>query len=173
MTPAARPPARRNGIAAVTTIGPPAELATLPGVQGTLALDLGEVAVHRPAAPTRPALRAVPAQRAEVESFAARFCAAVLEVLAGDRGPAQLLRCTTDEVYADLVRRSQALTQTAGSDQRVRRLRAQVQSVHVFCPHPDAAELCVHVRHGRRSRAIAGRLELREGRWTCVALQFG
>lgn len=121
MTPAARPPARRNGIAAVTTIGPPAELATLSGVQGTLALDLGEVAVHRPAAPTRPALRAVPAQRAEVESFAARFCAAVLEVLAGDRGPAQLLRCTTDEVYADLVRRSQALTQTAGSDQRVRR----------------------------------------------------
>jgi hypothetical protein len=45
--------------------------------------------------------------------------------------------------------------------------------VHVFCPSPEAAELSVHVRHGERSRAIAARIELREGRWCCTVLEFG
>jgi rhodanese-related sulfurtransferase len=45
--------------------------------------------------------------------------------------------------------------------------------VHVFRPGPASAEVSVHVRHGHRSRAIAARLEQRDGRWRCVALQLG
>ncbi|MCW2818238.1 MAG: hypothetical protein JWR42_1025 [Marmoricola sp.] len=138
-------------------------------VQGTLALDFGtSVLSHRTAD-----LRVVPGQRAELEAFAHRFAHAVVEVVGGDRGPAQLLRWTSEGVYADLQRRCALISRTAPGDRRVRRLRSQVRSVHLFCPSPGAAEVSVHVRHGERSRALAARIELVEGRWCCVALQFG
>ena len=120
-----------------------------------------------------PDLRVLPGDRAELEAFAHRFASAVVEVIGGDRGPSQLLRWTTERVYADLQRRSALLARTTPGDRRVRRLRSQVRSVHVFCPSPEAAEISVHVRHGERSRAIAARIEQVDGRWCCTALQFG
>jgi hypothetical protein len=138
-------------------------------VQGTLALDYGTTVQS-----TRtPDLRVLPGARAELEAFAHRFASAVVEVIGGDRGPSQLLRWTTERVYADLQRRAALLARTTPGDRRVRRLRSQVRSVHVFCPSPEAAEISVHVRHGERSRAIAARIELLDGRWCCTALQFG
>jgi hypothetical protein len=138
-------------------------------VQGTLALDYGNSVQS-----TRtPELRVLPGARAELEAFAHRFASAVVEVIGGDRGPSQLLRWTTERVYADLQRRAALLARTTPGDRRVRRLRSQVRSVHVFCPSPEAAEISVHVRHGERSRAIAARIELLDGRWCCTALQFG
>ena len=138
-------------------------------VQGTLALDYGSAVQS-----TRtPDLRVLPGDRAELEAFAHRFASAVVEVIGGDRGPSQLLRWTTERVYADLQRRSALLARTTPGDRRVRRLRSQVRSVHVFCPSPEAAEISVHVRHGERSRAIAARIEHLDGRWCCTALQFG
>lgn len=138
-------------------------------VQGTLALDYGS-AVQSTGAPD---LRVLPGARAELEAFAHRFASAVVEVIGGDRGPSQLLRWTTERVYADLQRRAALLARTTPGDRRVRRLRSQVRSVHVFCPSPEAAEISVHVRHGERSRAIAARIEHLDGRWCCTALQFG
>ena len=138
-------------------------------VQGTLALDYGG-SVQSTRAPD---LRVLPGARAELEAFAHRFASAVVEVIGGDRGPSQLLRWTTERVYADLQRRAALLARTTPGDRRVRRLRSQVRSVHVFCPSPQAAEISVHVRHGERSRAIAARIELLDGRWCCTALQFG
>ncbi len=141
----------------------------LGSVQGTLALDY-ETSLR----PTRtPDLRLVPGARAELEAFAHRFAHAVVEVVGGDRGPNQLLRWTTERVYADLQHRCALLARTTPGDRRVRRLRSQVRSVHVFCPSPEAAEISVHVRHGERSRAIAARVELTEGRWCCTVLEFG
>ena len=138
-------------------------------VQGTLALDYGSAVQS-----TRtPDLRVLPGDRAELEAFAHRFASAVVEVIGGDRGPSQLLRWTTERVYADLQRRSALLARTTPGDRRVRRLRSQVRSVHVFCPSAEAAEISVHVRHGERSRAIAARIEQIDGRWCCTALQFG
>lgn len=138
-------------------------------VQGTLALDYGS-AVRS----TRtPELRLVPGDRAELEAFAHRFAHAVVEVVGGDRGPSQLLRWTSERVYADLQRRAALLARTTPGDRRVRRLRSQVRTVHVFCPSAEAAEISVHVRHGERSRAIAARIELLGGRWCCTALEFG
>jgi hypothetical protein len=138
-------------------------------VQGTLALDY-ESTVRSTRSPD---LHVVPGDRAGLEAFAHRFASAVVEVMAGDRGPSQLLRWTTEPVYADLQRRASLLSRTTPGDRRVRRLRSQVRSVHVFCPSAEAAEISVHVRHGERSRAIAGRIELVGGRWCCTALQFG
>jgi hypothetical protein len=164
------PPFRRAGASRVVTIRPPdLPAAPVASTQGTLALEYED----QPAPQRRPDLHVVSGLRAELDTFAKRFCAAVVEVVGGDRGPQQLLRWTTAEVYADLVRRCEALAGTTGNDQRLRRLRAQVRSVHLFCPTARSAELSVHVRHGQRSRAIAARLEHLEGRWTCVALQFG
>jgi hypothetical protein len=138
-------------------------------IQGTLALDYGD-AVRSTRTPD---LRVLPGDRAELEAFAHRFASAVVEVIGGDRGPSQLLRWTTERVYADLQRRATLLARTTPGDRRVRRLRSQVRSVHVFCPSPEAAEISVHVRHGERSRAIAARIEQVGGRWCCTALQFG
>jgi hypothetical protein len=143
-------------------------------LQGTLALEFDPP--PRPAhvaGADGPTLTLVPGGRAELESFAHRFAHVVVEVVGGDRGPSQLLRCTTERVYEDLRRRASLLQQTTPSDRRVRRLRSQVRSVRVFCPSPYAAELSVHVRQGARSKAIAARLELVEGRWCCTALEFG
>jgi hypothetical protein len=138
-------------------------------VQGTLALDYGAPAP----ALRHPDLRLLPGARVELEAFANRFAGAVVEVIGGDRGPSQLLRWTTARVYADLQRRAALLARTTPQDRRVRRLRSQVRSVHVFCPSPEAAEISVHVRQGERSRAIAARIELVEDRWCCTALEFG
>lgn len=138
-------------------------------IQGTLALDYPREVRATPS----PGLRLVAGGRAELESFAHRFARAVVEVVGGDRGPSQLLRWTSEQVYAELQRRSTLLAGTTPGDRRVRRLRSHVRSVHLFCPSPEAAEISVHVRHGERSRAIAARIELVSGRWCCTALQFG
>ncbi len=138
-------------------------------LQGTLALDFRGAARS-----TRsPDLRVLPGDRAHLEAFAHRFASAVVEVVGGDRGPSQLLRWTSEAVYADLQRRSALLARTTPGDRRVRRLRSQVRSVHLFYPSPVAAEISVHVRQGERSRAIAARIDLLDGQWCCTALQFG
>ena len=147
------------------TIAPPPPLS----IQGTLALDFG----HRVRSSRAPELRLVPGERLELEGFAHRFAKAVVEVMGGDRGPSQLLRWTSETVYAELCQRVALLHRTTPNDRRVRRLRSQVQSVHLFCPSSRSAEVSIHVRRGQRSRAIAARLEVVEGRWTCTALQFG
>lgn len=160
------------------------EAAPAAEVQGTLALDV----LRTPVSPPRRHLAAVaPADRTgasaedgpgfpsdpEVRAWAARFAQAVVEVAGGDRPLAQLLRWTSPRVYAELGRRVRVMAQSRPVEQRRRTLRPQVRSVHLCRPVPTVAEVSVHVRHGRRSRAIAARLELRSDRWTCTALRIG
>ena len=161
-----------TGIAGVTRLS---SARSAPGpiplaiTQGTLALDLD----RHPGMPHTPELRVVAGGDGRIEAWSARFAQAVIEVVGGDRNPHQLLRCTSPGVYAELARRSAALNQVASPEQRRRRLRAQVRSVHVFQPGPLSGEVSVHVRHGERSRALAARIEQLEGRWVCTALEFG
>lgn len=174
-----RPLARsRSGATRVTSLvvpdrGGPGGTVPTAGTQGTLALQFPDAPSLLPRPEGRAGWQVVQGHRAELDAFAGRFSAAVVEVIGGDRGPRQLLRWTSEDVYEDLQQRSEALARATPVDQRVRRLRAQVRSVHLFCPSPEAAELSVHVRHGQRSRAIAARLEWRRQRWQCTALQFG
>lgn len=137
--------------------------------QGVLTLDLPLTAAF----PDRPNLRLVSGDEPDLDAFAARFAQAVVEVIGGDRGVYQLMRWTTVEVYDDLQRRSSTLQRTTAPDRRLRRLRAQVRSVHLSRPQQDVAEISIHVRHGERSRAIAARIEFIEGRWRCTVLEFG
>lgn len=161
-------------------------------VQGTLALDVlrrPELPAQRHLAPVADSRAGLPVledgapvaasrpadapQDHEVRAWAARFAQAVVEVTGGDRPLPQLLRWTSPRVYAELGRRVRVMAQSRPVDQRRRTLRPQVRSVHLCRPVPTVAEVSVHVRHGRRSRAIAARLELRSGRWTCTALRIG
>jgi hypothetical protein len=157
------------GVAASTTLRPvDIEQVPVAAHQGALPLQLGA-----PGLPRRPELSVVTGTTTGVEAFAARLAQAVVEVISGDRGVHQLMRWTTDSVYADLLRRTHSLQRVVPGELRVRRVRAQVRSVHLFRPRDGVAELSVHVRHGHRSRAIAGRIELIESRWRCTVLEFG
>lgn len=145
-------------------------------VDGSLALA-GRAPGTPPGTPM-PDLRVVGAARErrrpeEVQAWAARFAQAVVEVLGGDRPLSQLVRWTSQRVHAELERRLSLLAHTATASRRMRAVRPQVRSVHVCRPTAEAAEVSVHVRHGPRSRAIAARLELVDGRWQCTALQLG
>lgn len=169
-----RPPAPPAQWATVTRLTPtPAAPETVPVavVQGTLALDLRS-SMGMPE-PTE--LRVVESDRpsTDVHAWSARFAQAVVEVLGGDRPLTQLIRWTTSRVYSDLGRRVTILGRTAPAGQRRRTIRPQVRSVHVFQPTPESAEVSVHVRHGHRSRAIAARLDLGNGRWQCSELRLG
>ncbi len=171
-----RPPAPVRGIASVSRLSPLRAdgVTPLEAVQGTLALDLGELA----GAPTRPLPHlsvAVPPSSPdpELRLWAHRFAQAVVEVTGGDRPLSQLLRWTSARVYHDLGRRVQVMAQTRPAPQRRRTIRPQVRSVRVFQPEPRCAEVSVHVRYGPRSRAIAARLERRRGSWTCTELELG
>lgn len=171
-----RPPAPSTESATVTRLGgagrPGADQVPLASVQGTLALDIrGCLGM-----PQTPELRVVEDSGRvvdDVSKWSARFAQAVVEVVGGDRPLTQLVRWTTGRVYTDLERRVRILARTSPSAQRLRTVRPQVRSVHVFQPTPETAEVSVHVRHGQRSRALAARLELDEGRWQCTALQLG
>lgn len=163
-------------------------------VQGTLALTF-VLPSGVPAAPAPPAgLRllprpadrpaAVPDEPAEDDDFgprptsrtdlpdprtwAARLVQALVEVLAGDRPAAQLVRWTTTEVYETVtaaVPAGQAVT--AGPR------RALVRSVHVTEPRDGVAEVAAVVRHAARCAAVALRIEGLDGRWQCTALHLG
>jgi hypothetical protein len=184
---ARRPPAPAPRGTTVTRLGPAGgsaesrERVPVATVQGTLALDLDLDPAPEPgllsATPPAPDLRIVPAgtpvEHQELRLWTTRFAQATVEVLAGDRPLPQLLRWTSARVYQDLERRARILAQKAPTPPRGRRVRPQVRSVHVFRPGPRSAEVSVHVRHGHRSRAMAARLEERDGSWRCVALQLG
>ncbi|MEO7981022.1 MAG: Rv3235 family protein [Sporichthyaceae bacterium] len=104
----------------------------------------------------------------EARGWAGRFAQAMVEVLAGDRPLAQLVRFTTTGVYdevAGLIARPDVT--------RADTARGVVRSVHVSEPADGIAEICALVRRGARSTALALRVEGLDGRWQCTALELG
>lgn len=163
--------------------------AAAPAVQGTLALAF-VLPSGLPSSPTAPPdLRLVPAVPEAIEEedavdfgpqptatadlpeargWAARFAQALVEVMAGDRPLAQLIRWTTSDVY-DEVAGLVAGPGVGPADAA----RGVVRSVHVSEPTDGVAEVCALVRRGVRSTALALRLEGLDGRWQCSALELG
>jgi Family of unknown function (DUF6459) len=170
----------------------PGAPAPVSGVQGTLALAFtlpsGLPAAPDPSVSLRllpdlpsdaaeedPAFAAQHTARADLPEpcrWAGRLAQALVEVMAGDRPLAQLLRWTDEGVYDELNRRVSILAGRSAADRR-RPLRAVVRSVRVSEPADGIAEACALVQHGIRSRALAFRLEGCDGRWRCTALQVG
>jgi hypothetical protein len=106
----------------------------------------------------------------EPAPWARTLAQATAEVVAGNRPVGQLLRWTTQEVYARIERaaaRRPAVGPTGRPPSPV------VRSVRLVEPADGVVEACAVVRTGRRSRALALRLEGLDGRWRCTALELG
>ena len=152
----------------------------LASVQGSLALDLTPRT-----APPRPRLRSTrtfdlvavaAAERGHVDAFVGRYLQAVVEIAAGDRPLAQVLRHTVPEVYDDLAGRARAVAAVSGAAPAGRGpnpARPVVIGVRTALIRSDAVEASAHVRYGRRSRAVAARFEVVRDRWQCVAISWG
>ena len=149
-------------------------------VQGTLALDIGPQ-LAPPFVPDVPALAGAdtvpvsPAVRRELTRWAMTFAQACVEVVLGDRPASQLVRWTTPEIHREVAYRAGVVARAGVHGRGGRRppVRPQVQNVRTCFVADDAVEMCVRVKYGERSRAIAGRLEVIGGRWQCTALEFG
>jgi hypothetical protein len=102
------------------------------------------------------------------QAWARHFTQAALEVVAGLRQPAQLVRWTSEEVQAAL-RRRHALARRRGPSP----VRGSVRSVHVAHPARGVAEVAAVVADGTRHRAVAFRMEGAAGRWRVTALELG
>jgi hypothetical protein len=101
-----------------------------------------------------------------------RLAQALAEVVCGARPLGQLLRWTTESVYADVGHRLTALARDGAPGTRGIATPV-VRSVHVSEPCPGVAEVCALVQRGGRAIALALRLEGRDGRWQCTALEMG
>ena len=181
MTPAtetSRAPGERHADVVPLPVPPPTPVAS---VQGTLALDLGpQLEVPEPALSRGPGVGvdvvAVDlVRRRRFEQHAARIGAALVEIVGGDRPVSQVLRWTTPEVYQDLGRRAHLVAAAAGRSPGtggVQSVRPQLVAAHTSFVSPTCAEVSLHVRYGRRSRAVAARFELIRDRWQVSALEF-
>jgi Family of unknown function (DUF6459) len=131
-----------------------------------------------------------PAGLPDAKIWTGRLVQAVVEVLGGERPLAQLLRWTTPDVYSSLAARVRATTlrrtprrpggrpwagelPPAPSSDDSAASRALVRSVHVSQPAHGVVEATAVIKRGPRTKAIALRLEGREGRWRCTALEMG
>jgi hypothetical protein len=113
------------------------------------------------------------AQLPEPSPWAGRLVQAIVEVTAGRRPAAQLIRWTTTTVFDAISARNLAARRALATGATARRVAPVVRSVHVFEPRDGVAEVSAVVTQDQRCRAIALRLEGVDGRWQCTALQFG
>ncbi len=153
-------------------------------VQGALALDLVANEAPPDVTPARPRIASDvvlvhPSTREDVERWIGAFVQALVEVVCGDRPASQLVRWTTADIHREVSYRATVVAR-AGAHQagqgRVRRghaTRPQVASVHISFTTSRHVEFCGVVRHGARSRFVAGCIERRARRWTCTELEFG
>jgi hypothetical protein len=106
-------------------------------------------------------------------TFADAVLRRVLEVIDRRRPIAQLRPMLTPPLMDMVFTLTRAV---AGPDKAavLRRVRLRTASVDEHQPHqPTAAEVFAMYTRGQRVRAIAGRIEVSEGRWRLVALQIG
>ena len=156
---------------AAQRIDVPAEETRPPAAQGRLELPLGagtpgprtllvDTNVPEPSIPLP-----------DPQAWVATFVQAAVEVAAATRQPGQLVRWTTLDVHAMLVRRSalSARFDRAGAQRR----RALVRTVIVCRPAPDVCEASAVVSDGDRVRAVALRAEALDDRWRVCALEIG
>ncbi|MFP5336653.1 MAG: Rv3235 family protein [Actinomycetes bacterium] len=99
---------------------------------------------------------------------------AVVEVLAGTRPAAQLVRWLSADVYAALQRRAALaarLARPAAASGPAR--RPVVRAVRTSAPADGVVEASAVVLDRGRIRAVAVRLEGLDGRWRATALEVG
>jgi hypothetical protein len=107
--------------------------------------------------------------------WSATFAQALAETLTGVRPAAQLGAWTTRPVQGLVERRAILSRAATAGDRSVRReaSRARLGRLHICRPNPTAVETTVALHCAGRTRALAFRLEARDGRWVCTALELG
>ena len=154
--PPGRPPLAVQGVLTLVVGGPSVEPAEPFGAADDEA-DFG---------PQPTATRELP----PAAEWGRRLVQVVVEVMCGQRPPAQLVRWTSQEVYAEVL--SQTLPAPRPGAPVTRR-RPRVGSVRVCEPVDGVAELSAVVHGQYRVQALAVRLEGRDGRWQATALATG
>jgi hypothetical protein len=144
----------------------------LPVPQPMLDLELAEAAFDVPSHLAGGEWMATPPpELPDPSSWCISLARLLIETLQGLRPIGQLNRWVDEHVLAAItLYRRQHAERPAG--QRPAR-PAVLQSVHVQFPAPLAVEAAAHLRLGRRSIAIAFRLEEFYGRWLCTAVEIG
>jgi hypothetical protein len=105
----------------------------------------------------------------DAQEWSTALALAVIQTLLGQRPLAQLNRWIAEEVLVAIgiyQRRSLSLHGRLAVPTALRSIRVQ----H---PDPEVAEVSAHVVIGRRSAAMAFRLEALGDRWLCTALELG
>ena len=105
----------------------------------------------------------------DAREWSTTLALALIQALLGQRPVAQLNRWVVDEALVGISmyqRRSLALHGRIA-------IPAAVRSVRVQHPDPGVAEVAAHVALGKRSTAMAFRLEALGDRWLCTALELG
>ena len=134
--------------------------------------EAGAVPAHRGVRVTIVKARWAARQRPELpdaQEWSTALALAVIQTLLGQRPIAQLNRWVADEVLVAISayqRRSLSLHGRLA-------IPTALRSVRVQHPDPEVAEVSAHAVIGRRSAAMAFRLEALGDRWLCTALELG
>ena len=142
-----------------------------PFIQGTLAVDFngGYDAAQDPYnrdyfGPQRTLSDKLP----EPEAWVTHMAQALVEVMSGARPAPQVIRWTSPEVYAIVLRRN-----AVSSRREMVARRAIVRRVRICEPVDGVVEACAVVVDSGRVRAIAMRLTGVDRRWVVSELQVG
>ncbi|WIE74594.1 Rv3235 family protein [Curtobacterium sp. MCSS17_007] len=124
------------------------------------------------AQPTAPAdRRADDDVQPDVATIARALGLCVVEVLTGGREVDSIARWITEDVQRHLLQRAAVAARARALGERSRaRPLLQVGSVQVCRPAPGIAEAAVVVHTRSHARAVALRLELRQGRWRATTV---
>jgi len=105
----------------------------------------------------------------DAREWSTTLALAVMQTLLGQRPVAQLNRWVAEEVLVAISiyqRRSLSLHGRIV-------VPTALRSVRVQHPDPEVAEVSAHLVIGKRSAAMAFRLEALGDRWSCTALELG
>jgi Family of unknown function (DUF6459) len=105
----------------------------------------------------------------DAREWSTTLALALIQALLGQRAVSQLNRWVVDEV---LVAISMYQRRSLAPHGRIT-IPTAVRSVRVQHPDPTVAEVAAHVAIGKRSAALAFRLEALGDRWLCTALELG
>jgi hypothetical protein len=105
----------------------------------------------------------------DAQEWSAKLALAIIQALTGQRPISQLSRWVVDEVLAAISMYQRRSLRTHG----LKAMPAALRSIRVQHPGPEVAEVSAHVVIGKRSAAMAFRLEALGDRWLCTALELG
>lgn len=97
----------------------------------------------------------------ELHAWTMKFIVSVVEIWAGRRQPAQLIRWCHRVIYMELLKKS-------GSQKEI----GKIKSIHQTEPLDGICESTVIIRYNDRFRAVVIRFEGVDGRWLCTALKM-